>query len=108
MARGVPSMSSNEMARPGGVDEEEVPSEEIVKGYEHEKGKFAGAERGGFRESVDRVHALDRDHGFRGASPINFKFSYKPYFLEPQEGGDKGYSLLHRALLGNRQDRHCE
>src|SRR5205085_9604304 len=25
---------------------------------------------------------------------------YKPYFLEPQKGGEKAYALLHRALAG--------
>jgi DNA end-binding protein Ku len=29
---------------------------------------------------------------------INPKFFYKPYFLEAQKGGEKAYSLLHRAL----------
>jgi DNA end-binding protein Ku len=27
------------------------------------------------------------------------KYFYKPYFLEAQKGGEKGYALLHRALI---------
>ena len=31
---------------------------------------------------------------------VDPKFFYKPYFLEPQKGGEKAYALLHRALAG--------
>ncbi|MGI8435700.1 MAG: Ku protein, partial [Chthoniobacterales bacterium] len=31
---------------------------------------------------------------------VDPKFFYKPYFLEPQKGGEKAYALLHKALSG--------
>ncbi|HEX8680277.1 MAG TPA: Ku protein, partial [Chthoniobacterales bacterium] len=31
---------------------------------------------------------------------VDPKFFYKPYFLEPQKGGEKAYALLHKALAG--------
>jgi DNA end-binding protein Ku len=30
---------------------------------------------------------------------VDPKFFYKPYFLEPQKGGEKAYGLLHKALV---------
>src|SRR4051794_34881187 len=31
---------------------------------------------------------------------VNQNFFKKPYFLEPQKGGEKAYALLHKALAG--------
>ena len=31
---------------------------------------------------------------------VDPKFFYKPYFLEPQKGGEKAYALFHKALCG--------
>jgi Ku protein len=47
------------------VDEKEVKSDEIVKGYEYEKGTVGHADRRRFRQGGDRVHAHHRDHRFR-------------------------------------------
>ena len=45
-------------------------------------------------ESTHSVEITD----FVEQAQINPKFFYKPYFLEPQKGGEKSYALLHRAL----------
>ena len=31
---------------------------------------------------------------------VDPKFFYKPYFLEPQKGGEKAYAVLHKSLSG--------
>ena len=80
------------------ADEKEVPAAEIVKGFEYEKGKFVTLTEEDFEkvqiESTRSVEITD----FVDLAQINPKFFYKPYFLEAQKGGDKAYSLLHRAL----------
>jgi DNA end-binding protein Ku len=80
------------------ADEKEVPAAEIVKGFEYEKGKFVTLTEEDFQkvqiESTRSVEITD----FVDLAQINPKFFYKPYFLEAQKGGDKAYSLLHRAL----------
>ena len=80
------------------ADDQEVPSEEIVKGFEHEKGKFVIMSDEDFEkvkiESTNSIEITD----FVEQAEINPKFFYKPYFLEPQKGGEKGYTLLHRAM----------
>src|SRR5206468_533978 len=45
-------------------------------------------------ESTHSVEITD----FVDQAQINPKFFYKPYFLEPQKGGEKAYALLHKAL----------
>jgi DNA end-binding protein Ku len=81
------------------ADDQEVKAEEIVKGYEHERGKFVVMSDEDFEqvkiESTNSIEITD----FVEQRQINPKYFYKPYFLEPQKGGEKGYALLHRALV---------
>jgi DNA end-binding protein Ku len=80
------------------VDEKEVRSEEIVKGYEFEKGKWITLTDDDFAKiQISSTHTIEITN-FVELSEINPKFFYKPYFLEAQKGGEKGYALLHRAL----------
>jgi DNA end-binding protein Ku len=80
------------------VDQKEVSADEIVKGYEYEKGRWVTLKDEDFEkvkiESTRSVEITD----FVEQAQINPKFFYKPYFLEAQKGGEKAYSLLHRAL----------
>ena len=80
------------------VDQKEVSADEIVKGYEYEKGRWVTLRDEDFEkvkiESTRSVEITD----FVEQAQINPKFFYKPYFLEAQKGGEKAYSLLHRAL----------
>lgn len=81
------------------ADEKEVRAEEIVKGYEHEKGKFVVLKEEDFEKvRIESTHSIEITD-FVELAQINPKFFYKPYFLEPQKGGEKGYTLLHRALV---------
>lgn len=80
------------------VDDEEVPSEEIVKGYEFEKGKFVTVTSEDLEKvQVESTHTIEISD-FVSQDQINPKFFHTPYFIEAQKGGEKSYSLLHRAL----------
>jgi DNA end-binding protein Ku len=48
---------------------------------------------------IESTHSIDITD-FVDLGQVDPKFFYKPYFLEPQKGGEKAYSLLHRALSG--------
>lgn len=79
--------------------ENAAPAEEIVKGYEYEKGKYVVVTEEDFeRVKIESTHTIEISD-FVEQEQINPKFFYKPYFLEAQKGGEKGYSLLHRALV---------
>src|SRR5687768_17330237 len=81
------------------ADDKEVPAAEIVKGYEYEKGKWVVLEDADFEQvQIESTHAIEITD-FIETHEVNAKYFYKPYFLEAQKGGEKGYALLHRALI---------
>jgi DNA end-binding protein Ku len=81
------------------ADGKEVPWEEIVKGYEYEKGKFVILKEEDFKRVDLEVAAQTIDiMDFVEMEEINPMYFQKPYFLEPQKGGDKAYALLREAL----------
>lgn len=80
------------------ADQKEVKPEEIVKGYEYEKGRWVTLKDEDFENvRIESTHSVEITD-FVEQTQINPKFFYKPYFLEAQKGGEKSYALLHRAL----------
>jgi DNA end-binding protein Ku len=82
------------------ADMKEVPADQIVKGYEYEKGRYIILSDEDFEKvRIESTHSIDITD-FVDLEHVDPKFFYKPYFLEPQKGGEKAYSLLHKALSG--------
>src|SRR6188508_2466094 len=80
------------------ADGKEVPWDKIVKGYEYEKGKFVVLKEEDFqRVDIEATQTVDIIH-FVKLKEVNPTFFHKPYFMEPQKGGDKAYVLLREAL----------
>jgi DNA end-binding protein Ku len=79
-------------------DGREVPWDQIVKGYEYEKGKYVVLKDEDFeRVDLEATQTVDIQD-FVDQEEIDPIFFYKPYYLEPQKGGDKAYALLRDAL----------
>src|ERR1700746_727630 len=79
-------------------DGKEVPWNRIVKGYEYEKGKYVVLKEENFqRVDLEATQTVDIQD-FVDQREIDPIFFYKPYYLEPQKGGDKAYVLLHETL----------
>lgn len=79
-------------------DGKEVPWGEIVKGYEYEKGKFVVLNEKDFqRVDLEATQTVDIKD-FVEVEEIDPMYFYKPYYLEPQKGGDKAYALLRETL----------
>jgi DNA end-binding protein Ku len=79
-------------------DGKEVPWDQIVKGYEYEKGKYVVLKEEDFeRVDLEATQTVDIQD-FVDQEEIDPIFFYKPYYLEPQKGGDKAYALLRGAL----------
>lgn len=80
------------------ADGKEVPWEQIVKGYEYEKGKFIVLKDEDFQradiEATQSVDIMD----FVDLEEIDPIFFDKPYYLEPEKRGEKAYGLLREAL----------
>src|SRR5215831_2824354 len=80
------------------ADGKEVPWDQIVKGYEHEKGRFVVLKDEDFKrvdveatQTVDIVDFVELDE----VNPLLFS---KPYYMEVGRGGDTAYSLLREAM----------
>jgi DNA end-binding protein Ku len=85
------------------ADGKEVPWDQIVKGYEHEKGKFVALKEEDFKradieatETVDIINFVELEE----VDPLLF---YKPYYMEVGRGADKAYVLLREALVKNNK-----
>ena len=79
-------------------DGKEVAWEQIVKGYEYERGKFVVLSEKDFqRVDLEATQTVDIQD-FVDVEEIDPMYFYKPYFLEPQKGGDKAYVLLRDVL----------
>ncbi len=80
------------------ADGKEVPWEQIVKGYEHEKGKFVVVTDEDFaRVDIEATQTVDITD-FVELAEVNPMFFSKPYWMEPQKSGAKAYALLRDAL----------
>ncbi|MGH9443142.1 MAG: Ku protein [Thermoanaerobaculia bacterium] len=85
----------------------EVSNDEIVKGYEVEKNRFAVVEKEELDKMKEEAGGGD-DHSievleFVELASINPLSIEKPYYLAPEKGGDKPYAVLRDALLEERK-----
>jgi DNA end-binding protein Ku len=80
------------------TDGKEVPWDQIVKGYQYEKGKYVTFEDKDFEavelESTDSISIQD----FVDMDQIDPVYFHTPYYLEPMKGGDSAYALLRDVL----------
>jgi DNA end-binding protein Ku len=82
------------------ADQKEVTADQIVKGFEYERGRYIVLKEEDFAKvRIESTHSIDITD-FVDLGQVDPKFFYKPYFLEPQKGGEKAYALLHKALAG--------
>jgi DNA end-binding protein Ku len=80
------------------ADGKEVPWDQIVKGYEYEKEKFIIIKEEDFkRVDIEATQTVDIQ-SFVDLAEVNPVFFHKPYYMEPQKGGDRAYVLLRDAL----------
>jgi DNA end-binding protein Ku len=81
------------------ADGKEVPWDQIVKGYEYEKGKFVILKEEDFaRVDVEATQTVDIMN-FVSLDDVDPLLFYKPYYLEAGKGVDKAYVLLRNALV---------
>ncbi|HUD82208.1 MAG TPA: Ku protein [Candidatus Saccharimonadales bacterium] len=80
------------------ADGKEVPWDQIVKGYEYEKGRFVVIKDEDFaRIDLEATQTVEIT-GFVELTEVNPLLFYKPYYMQPEKGGDKAYVLLRDAL----------
>jgi DNA end-binding protein Ku len=79
-------------------DGQEVPFNEIVRGYRLEQGDYVVLDDEDFRKADAAKTRLIDIVDFTEERQIDPRLYARPYFLEPQEGAAKAYVLLREAL----------
>ena len=77
---------------------DEITTENIVKGYEYEKGEYVVVTDEDFKQAnVEATQTVDIV-GFVDAASVAPYYYDTPYYLEPGKRGEKGYTLLREVL----------
>lgn len=75
-----------------------VEWEDVVKGYEVDKGEYVVLSKQDFEEAnVEATQTIDIIH-FADRKSIDPVYYDKPYYLAPDKGGQKAYALLREVL----------
>lgn len=85
------------------AEEKEIPYQELVRGYEIEKGNYVVLTDEDFQHAdVKKTQSIEIV-GFSDANQIDSIYFEKPYYLEPDKGSDKAYALLREALRQSKK-----
>jgi len=79
-------------------EDKPVPDKEIVKAFEYERGEYVHMEDEDFEAAQVEGHKTIDITDFVPYADIDPIYFAKTYYLGPQEGADKVYSLLVRAM----------
>src|SRR5262245_3628373 len=75
-----------------------VAWEELVKGYEYQKGHFVVLTKDDFRAAaLEKTRTVDIVDFVR-AEEIDDRYFETPYYLVPANGGERAYTLLREAI----------
>jgi DNA end-binding protein Ku len=85
------------------ADGKEVPWENIVKGYEYEKGDYVVMTDDDFERVQLKSNQMVDIREFVDLDEIDPMFFDQPYFLAPEKGGEKAYALLRDALQESKK-----
>jgi len=76
----------------------EVPMDEIVRGYEYERGKYVVIREEDLESLPDRASKNIDILDFVNLSQVDPVYYQKAYYLVPDSGGEKVYELLKEAM----------
>jgi DNA end-binding protein Ku len=82
---------------------EEVPWNEIVKGYEYEQGQYVVVGEEDFKQANVKATQTVEILSFVDADAVAPYYFETPYYLEPGKRGEKGYALLRDVLIRTRR-----
>lgn len=79
-------------------DGEEIPWDDIVKGYEYQDGDYVVLSQDDLEKTDEKQTKTIDIQQFVDEPEIDSRYFDKPYYLEPDEGAAKAYVLLREAL----------
>jgi len=84
------------------TEDKPIPRDEIVKGYEYEKGKYVVVEDEEIKMVAPRTAKVMEIQEFVKSDEVDPVFLESSYYMAPDEGGEKPYSLLFEALKATK------
>ncbi|MGE5141488.1 MAG: Ku protein [Rudaea sp.] len=86
---------------------EEVPYDDIVRGYQYQKGDYVVLDEEDFKKAdVKKTQSIEVV-SFTEQDTIDTKYFEKPYYLEPGKGAANAYALLREALKRSEKVAIC-
>jgi DNA end-binding protein Ku len=79
-------------------DQKPVDKDELVKGFEYEKGRYIILTKEDFEKAAVKRNSAIELLDFVGSDEIDDRYFDKPYYLLPAKGGERAYVLLREAL----------
>jgi DNA end-binding protein Ku len=79
-------------------EDKPIPRNEIVKGYEYEKGKYVVIDDEDIKKVAPKTAKVMEIQEFVKADDVDPVFLESSYYMAPDEGGEKPYSLLFAAM----------
>lgn len=89
-------------------DGKEVPYEDIIKGYQYSKGEYIEITEEDFKNTNAKKSSTIEIKQFVDSSEIDIRYFEKPYYLEPEKGGEMAYALLREALVDSKKAALCK
>ncbi len=83
--------------------DKEIKNEDIIKGYEYEKGKYVTFTTDELEKIKTKKDKTIHVEHFAKMSEIDSIFFQKNYYLVPEAGAEKAYELFRRSLLAKKE-----
>lgn len=80
------------------AEDKPIPRDEIVKGYEYEKGKYVVIQDEDIKKVAPKTASVMEIQEFVKSSDVDPVYLESSYYMAPDEGGEKPYALLFEAL----------
>src|ERR1041385_3961473 len=96
-------MSSVSYKRFCNTENVEVPWDEITRGYEYEKGQYIEITDEDIERADVELTKTIQIMEFVNEAEIDPLYFDKPYYLEPQKGGEHAYGLMRGALAKSKK-----
>jgi len=84
------------------AEDKPIPRDEIVKGYEYEKGKYVVVADEDIKKVAPKTAKVMEIQEFVKADDVDPVYLESSYYMAPDEGGEKPYALLFEALKATK------
>lgn len=80
------------------AEDKPIPRDEIVKGFEYEKGKYVVIDDEEIKKVAPKTAKVMEIQEFVKSAEVDPVFLESSYYMAPDEGGEKPYALLFEAM----------